>query len=737
MFADPSDPNFTVIDQPLVIAIQTPVQADPSTPQQVADAINALYDNMAQQLALDKAATTALNRASGARDAGNAFWVQQQTQAAQQFMAQVAPFYAAQPQLLANLATALQSAGMAFTFTANDVRNFQASLAANGLPAGMAQELTNLGVDSATQAQILQNLLSLDPQVAAQLGVGRLPQMLSDPTIADGLQELSKTLNQAAPTVGNLVPFINTTVAGDYTAAGVGLRGTTSGNITISAVPAGALIQNAYLYWGMLDNGEESSLANLNFNGTPILGTRIGHGPDTCWGRTDSFSYRADVTKLVTGNGTYALTGVAGGGNILAEGAGLVVIYDSGGQSFRTVMLADGNVVLPAVFTGQAGFGGFTATAPVSAKTTFLVGDGQGFGNPANFTGNLGTITFNNPFVASDGLFWDTKTFDVSAEISPGNNPADAQIILSSDCLLWPAQAFSVSSAQPAPVQATAAVVKATRDGNTSIDQRSLAAADIPSISDRIAMIVQSRFIEDPTINPGDLASQLANSVPAAFLPPGGAPAVVQAVLSQVVKPTPTGDTTPPTITITTPSATAYVLRQAVAADYSCSDTGSGVATCVGPVANGSNIDTAAIGAKTFTVNASDVAGNTSSKTVNYNVAYGACLLYDTTHAAKSGSTIPIKFQLCDAAGNDVSSPSTIVTALQVAMLSTNATTDVIDAGNANPDNNFRFDGGLGPNGGYIFNLKTTGLATGTYVVTFSATGDPTTHTTELTFQVR
>jgi hypothetical protein len=730
---DPPDANFMVIAQPLVVPIAPPVQADANTPQQVADAINALFSNLAQQLALDRASSTAINRAAGARAAGNAFWVQQQTQAVQQFIAQEAPIYAAQPQLTANLATAMEAAGLQLTFTANDVRNYQAKLAANGLPTAMTQVLTQQGVDGAGQAQILQTLLSLDPDVAAQLGVGRFPHALADPTGADALLGLGKTLNQAAPTVGNLIPFINTTVAGDYTAAGVGLRGTTSGNITISGIPAGALIQNAYLYWGMLDNGEEASLANLNVNGTPVLGTRIGRGPDTCWGRTDSFSYRADVTPLVTGNGTYSVTGVAGGGNILAEGAALVVIYDTGGQSFRTVMLADGNVVLPAVFTGRALFGGFTATAPVSAKTTFLVGDGQGFGNPANFTGSIGSITFNNPFVASDGLFWDTKTFDVSAEVGPGINPADAQIVLSSDCLLWPAQAFSVSSTKPTPVQATAAVVKATKDGNTSINPRSLAAADIPSISDRIALIVQSRFIEDPTINPSDLASQLANSVPAAFLPPGGAPAVIQSVLNQVITPTPpTGDTTPPTITITSPTATAYVLNQAVASNYSCADTGSGVATCAGPVANGSNIDTAAVGARTFTVNASDVAGNVSSKSVSYNVGYGACPLYDQTHASKSGSTIPIKFDLCDAAGNNVSSSNLTVTALQVVMVSTNASFTVDDAGNANPDDNFRFAGG-----GYIFNLKTTGLATGTYVLTYTVTGDPTTHTTELVFQVR
>jgi len=825
-FSDPSDPNFTVITQPLVIPITAPLQADPATPQQVADAFNALFDNQAQQLALEKASNTALNRASGARDAGNTFWVQQQTQAAQQFIAQEAPLLDTQPHLLANLATALQAAGAQITFTTNDVRNFQASLAANGLPAAITQELNQLGVDSAGQAQVLQTLLSLDPETAAQLGVGRFPQMLADPTIADGLQQLSKTLNQAAPTVGNLIPFISTTVPGDYTASGAGLRGTTGGNITLSGIPAGATIQNAYLYWGMLDNGEEASLANLSFNGTPVLGTRIGRGPDTCWGRTDSFSYRADVTPLVTGNGTYSLTGVANSGFILAEGASLVVVYQLPGSPFRTVMLADGNVVLPAVSvsTGQATFSGFTATAPVSAKTTFMVGDGQAtqfnLFTPTSFTGSLGPLNLPGLFPANNGPLWDTDTFDVSSVIGGGSSPGSAAIRFAGDCLLWTAQAFSVSSSKPAPVPATAAVVKATVDGHTAIDPRGLAPTDVPSITDRIAMIVQSRLIENPSISASDLTSQLVNSVPAAFLPPEGASNVIQEVLSQVVTPTPpTGDTTPPVIscgspdglwhandvsiactasdsgsglnanspanftlttsvpagtetattftgtrlecdvagncatagpigpnmvdkkppqiTITAPAATNYVLNQPVASNYSCTDGGSGVATCAGPVASGSNFDTAAVGSKAFTVNASDAVSNTSAQSLNYNVGYGACLLYDTTRAAKSGSTIPIKFQLCDAAGNDVSSSAITVTALQVVMLSTNASSSVIAAGNANPDSNFRFDAELGPTGGYIFNLQTTGLATGTYVLKFAATGDPTTHTSELVFQVR
>ena len=78
-------------------------------------------------------------------------------------------------------------------------------------------------------------------------------------------------------------------------------------------------------------------------------------------------------------------------------------------------------------------------------------------------------------------------------------------------------------------------------------------------------------------------------------------------VLNTVIKPTPVnGDTTPPTITIVSPTATTYILNQSVASNFNCVDTGSGVATCVGTVANGSNISTSPVGAKTFTVNAAD-----------------------------------------------------------------------------------------------------------------------------------
>lgn len=79
-------------------------------------------------------------------------------------------------------------------------------------------------------------------------------------------------------------------------------------------------------------------------------------------------------------------------------------------------------------------------------------------------------------------------------------------------------------------------------------------------------------------------------------------------------------DKTAPGVTIAAPAAATYFLNQAVAADYSCGDGGSGVASCTGTVADGASIDTGSLGAKTFTVNAVDNAGNPGTASVSYQV---------------------------------------------------------------------------------------------------------------------
>ena len=114
-------------------------------------------------------------------------------------------------------------------------------------------------------------------------------------------------------------------------------------------------------------------------------------------------------------------------------------------------------------------------------------------------------------------------------------------------------------------------------------------------------------------------------------------------------------DSTAPVITMTTPADGAtYFLGQVVNAGYACEeeDGGSGLASCVGSVANGSSIDTSSIGPKSFTVNTTDNAGNTTSVTNNYSVVYNfgglsqPIDIFPTVNTVKAGAGVPVKFSL-------------------------------------------------------------------------------------------
>src|SRR5687768_3998540 len=119
-----------------------------------------------------------------------------------------------------------------------------------------------------------------------------------------------------------------------------------------------------------------------------------------------------------------------------------------------------------------------------------------------------------------------------------------------------------------------------------------------------------------------------------------------------------------------------------------------------------------------------------SSDTATLSVSFNICLLYDPNKAVKSGAAYPIKIQLCDANGINLSSAEIVVHAVKVQQISTASDGDVITAGNANTDNDFRFE-----DGSYVLNLKTAGLGTGTYKLYFTAGNDPTLHS--VGFQVK
>ena len=168
-------------------------------------------------------------------------------------------------------------------------------------------------------------------------------------------------------------------------------------------------------------------------------------------------------------------------------------------------------------------------------------------------------------------------------------------------------------------------------------------------------------------------------------------------------------DKTNPIITINSPTEGAtYLLNQPITANWNVSDSLSGLTSSVGTVPSGQNIDTSTVGSHSFTVSATDNAGNTATKTVNYYVHYnfGGFLapVSNNGKVFKTGGTIPVKFQLTDFNGNYVTNA---VVNLYVAKI----TNDIVgtdeattSTSNADAENQFRYDSS---NNQYIYNLAT------------------------------
>jgi hypothetical protein len=184
-------------------------------------------------------------------------------------------------------------------------------------------------------------------------------------------------------------------------------------------------------------------------------------------------------------------------------------------------------------------------------------------------------------------------------------------------------------------------------------------------------------------------------------------------------------DTVPPGMSIRSPEATTYLLRQRVAADYECSDAGSGIATCTGPVPDGGAVPTGTAGARSFAVRAVDHAGNMASGTVSYDVAYGICHENDDDRvkSRKAGHTVRVEVELCDASARNVSSPQIVLTARSVVRTVDGAVFPARSADRAKPGNRFRFE-----DGAYVFKLATRDLTPGDYELRYTAGDDATTH---------
>ncbi len=429
--------------------------------------------------------------------------------------------------------------------------------------------------------------------------------------------------------------------------------------------------------------------------------------------------YDVAVTKLSADGSSLEYSTYLGGGN---TDFGTGVAVDSNGDAYVTGYVgAAGFPTTPGSFQSSYG-AGRTGFQPFIAKL--------GPAAPADTTPP--TVTCGSP----DGLWHST---DISIQCTASDtgsglaDPADASFLLSTHV---PAGTETNNASTDSRTVCDLAGNCATAGpvGGNKVDKKapsaSCASADGAWHATDVQIACAATDGGSGLANAGDASFSLSTSVPAGT-EDSNASTDSRAVCDAVGNCTSAGpvagnriDKKGPTITINSPTANGYSLGTSVAASYTCSDAGSGVATCTGTVSSGSPIDTSSFGAKSFTVTATDNVGNTSTQTVTYNVTYNVCLAYNPKAVYQAGSTIPIKLSVCDPNGNNLSSSAVALRAVGVGLVSTAVFGDVDSSGGANPDGDFRLVGGF-----YVFNMSTKGLATGSYYLYFTVGSDPTLHT--------
>ncbi|MGD0718982.1 MAG: hypothetical protein ABSA15_05355, partial [Thermoplasmata archaeon] len=253
-----------------------------------------------------------------------------------------------------------------------------------------------------------------------------------------------------------------------YVSAGAAMRDQGYGHIQLTW--SGTLVA-AYMVWSIMANSVPAATATLN--NVTLTGTWTAFAtPSPCWSPTYIYTFVAAVSGLIVNGGnqlTNFPSGITDGSspwaaaqtNPMLEGASLVAIYNSSSPSTQQVTLYTG--ALTTVAGSISAPLNYTPTVSTSARTTFMVADGQLAGNTASWNG---AVVDSNAFPGSDprtstavwsyGNLYDTKTYAVNVLAGSNSTTAGINAGGTGDCITWIGQVLSVVVAgQPAPYVVT------------------------------------------------------------------------------------------------------------------------------------------------------------------------------------------------------------------------------------------------------------------------------------------
>jgi gliding motility-associated-like protein len=203
----------------------------------------------------------------------------------------------------------------------------------------------------------------------------------------------------------------------------------------ISGIPSCAVIERAYLWAGTSGNGIaiNASVTNPMSNNQVFPMAIVGTDQDKCWSFTGTYTYRADVTSIISGNGNYIISGFPTSTNQSGndtDGATLMIIYSVPTATYQgQIHIWDGCWVgIGQTFTTN--LTGFNACAASTTGTGFIVSaDHQQLNSSFVINGSA-------PFQIGAQENW-YNYISAPVNITANQNSSNFQVQASGDCFNW------------------------------------------------------------------------------------------------------------------------------------------------------------------------------------------------------------------------------------------------------------------------------------------------------------
>lgn len=207
----------------------------------------------------------------------------------------------------------------------------------------------------------------------------------------------------------------------------------------VSGIPMCNSILKAFLYASINGNGVpvNAIISNPQSITNTVSMSIIGQDASVCWaGYPYSYTYRADVTSLITGNGSYNISGipVAPTASNDAQGATLFIIYSDPTQNYTgSIVIADGTEVplnLPNPYFNTIISGFNVCGTPLLTTNFMIVADLQKISDTPI---RLNSLSSNYTLTTANQNFYDFIS-DPGSPPSVGQTTANYGLSNNSDC---------------------------------------------------------------------------------------------------------------------------------------------------------------------------------------------------------------------------------------------------------------------------------------------------------------